>query len=122
MPIDITQFHDGFFDEAEEHLARMESLLLELDLANPDPEQLNAIFRAAHSIKGGSGTFGLTAMKDFTHVLETMLDRVRHNELRPTKEIIDICLEAGDVLIEQLARYRQKLPDDPSHEIGRASC
>ena len=58
MSLDISQFHQVFFEEAQEHLSSMESLLLELDLQDPDPEQLNAIFRAAHSIKGSSGTFG----------------------------------------------------------------
>lgn len=112
MPIDLTQFHDGFFDEAEEHLARMEALLLDLDVENPDSEMLNAIFRAAHSIKGGSGTFGLTAMKDFTHVLESLLGRVRDGRLQPTRALVDVCLAAADVLREQVRRYRAKEQDD----------
>jgi two-component system, chemotaxis family, sensor kinase CheA len=120
MPIDLTQFHEGFFEEAAEHIERMESLLLEIDLASPDSEKLNAIFRAAHSIKGGSGTFGLTAMKEFTHVLESLLDRVRHGEIELSVPLIDVFLEAGDVLREQLARYRDGKSDDPvrAHEVG----
>ena len=120
MPIDISQFHEGFFEEAAEHIERLEALLLELDITNPDSEKVNAIFRAAHSIKGGSGTFGLTAMKEFTHELESLLDRLRHGELRPSHAMIDLCLEAGDVLREQLARYRGGEPDDPvrAHDVG----
>jgi len=60
MAIDMTQFYQVFFEESEEHLAAMETLLLDLDIENPDSEQLNAIFRAAHSIKGSAGTFGFT--------------------------------------------------------------
>ena len=81
MSIDMSQFYQVFFEEAQEHLASMESLLLDLDVANPDPEQLNAIFRAAHSIKGSSGTFGFTDLQDVTHILENLLDRIRKSEL-----------------------------------------
>ncbi len=81
MAIDMTQFYQVFFEESAEHLAAMEALLLELDLANPDSEQLNAIFRAAHSIKGSAGTFGFTDLADTTHILESLLDRIRKHEL-----------------------------------------
>jgi two-component system chemotaxis sensor kinase CheA len=76
----------------------MESLLLAFDPDAPDADQLNAIFRAAHSIKGGSGTFGFTDMADVTHILETLLDRIRKNEIAITREMVDIFLQAGDVL------------------------
>ena len=66
MTLDITQFYQTFFDEADELLADMEQLLLALDLANPDPEDLGAIFRAAHSIKGGAATFGFSALTETT--------------------------------------------------------
>ena len=62
MSIDIAQFHAVFFDESQEHLDDMEQLLMELDVDDPDLEQLNSIFRAAHSIKGGSGIFGFDAL------------------------------------------------------------
>ena len=74
---DITQFHAVYFDEAAEHLAAMEALLLGLDTAAPDAEELNAIFRAAHSIKGGAGTFGFTDLAELTHEAETLLDKLR---------------------------------------------
>ncbi len=103
MTIDMSQFYQVFFEEAGEHLAAMESLLLELDVAAPDLETLNAIFRAAHSIKGGAGTFGFSDMARVTHILETLLDRLRKQEVPPTVEMIDTFLQAGDVLKAQLA-------------------
>ncbi|MBI3479050.1 MAG: chemotaxis protein CheA [Nitrosomonadales bacterium] len=98
MSIDMSQFYQVFFEESAEHLANMEGLLLALDLDAPDPDQLNAIFRAAHSIKGGSGTFGFTDMTGVTHVLETLLDRIRKNEIAITADMVDAFLQAGDVL------------------------
>ena len=77
MSIDMSQFYQVFFEESQEHLDSMESLLLGLDLADPDAEELNAIFRAAHSIKGSAGTFGFTDLAEVTHVLENLLDRLR---------------------------------------------
>ena len=106
MTIDISQFYQVFFDEAREHLAEMESLLLELDVDQPDLEMLNAIFRAAHSIKGGAGTFGFHDMARVTHILETLLDRLRKQELPLTVAMIDAFLEAGDVLGSQLAAHQ----------------
>ena len=106
MSIDLTQFYQVFFDETAEHLANMESHLLDLDVAYPDPEELNAIFRAAHSIKGAAGTFGFSDLAEVTHELETLLDRLRKNELALRVEMIDAFLNAGDVLKAQLAAHR----------------
>jgi len=114
MSIDMSQFYQVFFEEAAEHLASMESLLLELDLADPDAEQLNAIFRAAHSIKGSSGTFGFTDMADVTHVLENLLDRIRKGELALREEMIDAFLAAGDVLKTLLAAHKGEGEADPA--------
>ena len=74
MSTDLKQFYQVFFDEPAEHLATMESLLLAIDPALASPDDLNAIFRAAHSMKGGAGTFGFTDMTEITHVLESLLD------------------------------------------------
>lgn len=98
MSIDMSQFYQVFFEESAEHLANMESLLLELDLDSPDADQLNAIFRSAHSIKGGSGTFGFNDMTEVTHILETLLDGIRKNEIAITADMVDAFLKAGDVL------------------------
>ncbi|MBI4743104.1 MAG: chemotaxis protein CheW [Betaproteobacteria bacterium] len=111
--IDMSQFYQVFFEESEEHLAAMEALLLELDIDNPEPEQLNAIFRAAHSIKGSSGTFGFTDLTDVTHILETLLDRLRKNEIKLRSDMVDAFLEAGDVLKTMLAGHRGDGGADP---------
>ena len=106
MTFDMSQFFQVFFEEAEEHLAEMERLLVSLDLSSPDSEDLNAIFRAAHSIKGGSGTFGFNDMAEVTHVLESLLDRARRGEIVLTAPMIDAFLCAKDVLREQLRGHR----------------
>lgn len=106
MTIDMSQFYQVFFEEAGEHLANMESLLLALDTDNPSLDDLNAIFRAAHSIKGGSGTFGFTDMTEVTHILETLLDRLRKSELALRPEMVDAFLAAGDVLRGQLEHHQ----------------
>ncbi|WP_126285048.1 chemotaxis protein CheA [Burkholderia stagnalis] len=112
MTLDITQFYQTFFDEADELLAQMEQLLLNLDVDAPDPEDLAAIFRAAHSIKGGAATFGFSALTDTTHILESLLDRARNHELTLTKEMVDAFLETKDVLSDQLADYRASAEPD----------
>ena len=104
--IDMSQFHRVFFEEAAEHLANLENLLVTIDVAAPSAEQLNAIFRAAHSIKGGSGTFGFHEMAEVTHELESLLDRVRKGELGLRSDMVDVLLSASDLLRAQLAHYR----------------
>ena len=114
MSIDMSQFYQVFFEESQEHLDSMESLLLGLDLADPDAEELNAIFRAAHSIKGSAGTFGFTDLAEVTHVLENLLDRIRKGELPLRPEMIDAFLDAGDVLKGLLAAHRGNGVADPA--------
>nr|WP_297457429.1 chemotaxis protein CheA [uncultured Halomonas sp.] len=111
--MDITDFYDTFFEEAEELLGDMERLLLELDVDEPDPEQLNAIFRAAHSIKGGAGTFGFLVLQETTHILENLLDHTRRGELTLRRDIVDTFLEAKDMLHDQLNAYRNSVEPDP---------
>jgi two-component system chemotaxis sensor kinase CheA len=106
MSIDLSQFYQVFFEEAAEHLSNMERLLLGLDVANPSMDDLNAIFRAAHSIKGGAGTFGFNDMIEVTHVLETLLDKLRKEEIVLTNEMVNAFLEAGDAINMQLAGHR----------------
>ena len=106
MTIDISQFYQVFFDEAEELLAEMERLLLGVDVAAPDAEDLNAIFRTAHSVKGGASTFGLSDMSEVTHVLESLLDRIRKGEMALTSNHVDAFLAAKDGLKMQLDGHR----------------
>ncbi|MCT9116060.1 chemotaxis protein CheA [Cupriavidus gilardii] len=113
VDIDITQFYQTFFEEAEELLVEMEQLLLGLDIEAPDAEDLNAIFRAAHSIKGGAATFGFSALTETTHLLENLLDRTRRHELALSRAIIDTFLETKDVLQDQLNAYRNGTEPDP---------
>ncbi|MFS8931756.1 chemotaxis protein CheA [Cupriavidus taiwanensis] len=113
VDIDITQFYQTFFEEAEELLVEMEQLLLGLDIEAPDAEHLNAIFRAAHSIKGGAATFGFAALTETTHIFENLLDRTRRQELALTRTIIDTFLETKDVLQDQLNAYRNGTEPDP---------
>ena len=112
MSIDISQFFQVFFEEAEELLAEMERLLLALDTAAPDMEQLAAIFRSAHSIKGGAATFGQTDMAEVTHVLESLLDRLRRGEMGLTSAHVDAFFAAKDVLKMQLDGHRHATPVD----------
>ncbi|PRF74904.1 chemotaxis protein CheA [Burkholderia multivorans] len=120
MTLDITQFYQTFFDEADELLAQMEQLLLNLDVGSPDAEDLAAIFRAAHSIKGGAATFGFSGLTDTTHILESLLDRARNHELTLTKEMVDAFLETKDVLSDQLADYRASA--EPDAAAAAAIC
>ncbi|MDO8294579.1 MAG: chemotaxis protein CheA [Gallionella sp.] len=117
MSIDMSQFYQVFFEESAEHLASMESLLLALDIDAPDPDQLNAIFRAAHSIKGGSGTFGFNDMTEVTHILETLLDGIRKNEITITADMVDAFLQAGDVLRGLLEAHQNGTIADPAPSI-----
>jgi len=104
--IDLTQFYQVFFEEAGENLATMEQMLLGLDLTRADDEELNAIFRCAHSVKGGAATFGFADVAELTHQMETLLDKLRRHELEPQTRMVDVLLAAGDALKAQLARHQ----------------
>ncbi|MDP1527260.1 MAG: chemotaxis protein CheW [Rhodocyclaceae bacterium] len=120
MSIDMSQFYQVFFEETAEHLANMENLLLTLDVLEPDQEQLNAVFRAAHSIKGSSGTFGFTDLQDVTHILENLLDKVRKGELKLREDMIDAFLDAGDILKGMLAAHQGDGASDT--DMAKAVC
>lgn len=122
MSFDMAQFTQVFFDEAKEHLATIEEVLLRLDLDEPSLEDLNAIFRAAHSIKGGAGTFGITDTAEFTHVMETLLDRLRKQELTLTSAMVDTLLQANDVIRDLLEARQAGVEADKDQEAAvRAS-
>jgi two-component system chemotaxis sensor kinase CheA len=106
MTIDMTQFLQTFYEESFEGLDIMESELLNLDVGAADIETINTIFRAAHSIKGGSGTFGLTAVAEYTHVMETLLDEMRDGRRQVTQEAVDVLLRSVDVLRNMLTALR----------------
>jgi len=104
--IDLSQFYQVFFEEAGENLDNMEQLLLGLDITQADDEELNAIFRCAHSIKGGAATFGFSDVAELTHQMETLLDKLRRHELAPNASMVDVLLASGDALKAQLARHQ----------------
>jgi two-component system, chemotaxis family, sensor kinase CheA len=104
--IDLTQFYQVFFEEAGENLDRMEQQLLEIDITAADDEELNSIFRCAHSVKGGAATFGFSDVAELTHQMETLLDKLRRHELEPTAPMVDVLLQSGDALRSQLARHQ----------------
>ena len=121
MKIDMRQFLASFFDEAGEHIESMEAGLLQLESSPDDEELLNTIFRAAHSIKGASSTFGVHAVGEFTHVLETLLDRLRDGQISVTSELTEVLLTSVDVLSGLLSAARDggPAPDNTAEVIAR---
>ena len=103
---DLTQFYQVFFEEAAENLDQMEQMLLNLDLSQANDEELNGIFRCAHSIKGGSATFGFNDVAELTHKMESLLDRLRRHEITPIPEMVDVLLESADASRSLLARHQ----------------
>lgn len=110
MVVDITQFHAVFFEESFEGLQIMEAGLLNLEPGAPDSELINAIFRAAHSIKGGGGSFGFTALTEFTHHMETLLDDMRSGKRTVTADTIDVLLQSVDCLKQMLVACQSGEP------------
>lgn len=112
MAIDLTQFHDSFFEESFEAITTMEDALLKLTAGAPDPEVVNTIFRVAHSIKGGAATFGFNEVASFTHTLETLLDELRGQRMLVTQELCDLLLRSVDVMRDMLRATQSKQPLD----------
>ena len=103
---DLSQFYQIFFEEAAENLDLMEQMLLSLNLETADDEELNAIFRCAHSVKGGAATFGFSDVAELTHQMESLLDRLRRHELQPNAAMVDVLLESADASRGLLARHQ----------------
>ena len=103
---DLSQFYQIFFEEAGENLDQMEQMLLDLDLSNANDEELNGIFRCAHSIKGGAATFGFSDVAELTHQMESLLDKLRRHELKPIPQMVDVLLESADASRSLLARHQ----------------
>jgi two-component system, chemotaxis family, sensor kinase CheA len=112
MTIDLTQFHDAFYEESFEAIGQMEEALLRLDAGTPDLELINTIFRVAHSIKGGAATFGFGEIASFTHTLETLLDELRGQRMKVTAALSDLLLRSVDVMREMLRAQQGRQPVD----------
>ncbi len=112
MTVDLTQFHAAFFEESFEALDAMEAALLKLDVGSPEAELINTIFRVAHSIKGGSATFGFSEIASFTHSLETLLDELRSGAMAVSVAVSDLLLKSVDVLRAMLRAVQAKQPID----------
>lgn len=112
--IDLSQFYQIFFEEAGENLDSMEQMLLALDLEKADDEELNAIFRCAHSIKGGAATFGFADVAELTHQMESLLDKLRRHELTPTSAMVDVLLESSDALRGLLGAHQGRGGEAPA--------
>ncbi len=112
MAIDLTQFHDAFFDESFEALDSMESALLKLDTGSPDPEAINTIFRVRSLHQGWRRTFGFGEITSFTHSLETLLDELRGKRITISQKICDLLLKSVDVLRAMLSATKAKQPID----------
>jgi len=112
MALDLAQFHGVFFEESNEALDLMEATLLKMNVGSPDKEQVNTVFRVAHSIKGGSATFGFSDITAFTHVLETMLDELRSGKMHITRRITDLLLKSVDVMRAMIRNVKEKEPLD----------
>ena len=116
--IDLSQFYAIFFEEAGENLDQMEQMLLAVDVEAADDEELNAIFRCAHSIKGGAATFGFSDVAELTHQMESLLDKLRRHELQPTTAMVDVLLESSDALRGQLAVHQGTASEPPAtHDL-----
>ncbi len=112
MTLDLAQFHEGFFEESFEALDSMEDALLKLNIGSPESELINTIFRVAHSIKGGSATFGFTEIASFTHTCETLLDELRGNRMQVSRGIMDLLLKSVDVMRDMLRAVQNKTTVD----------
>lgn len=116
MMNEFDQFRGAFFEEAAEHVAAMEGALLRLEDHPDDLELLHRIFRGAHSIKGGSGMLGLDDLGRFTHLMESLLDRMRAGTVAVAPELIDLLLRATDALKDLLAATQENLPASTTTE------
>ncbi|MGV1790469.1 chemotaxis protein CheA [Rhizobium sp. A37_96] len=116
--MDMNEIKEIFFQECEEQLAELESGLLKMNDGDRDPETVNAVFRAVHSIKGGAGAFGLDDLVAFAHVFETTLDCVRSNKLEPTQDVLKVMLKAADVLADLTNAARDSGSVDQARSRG----
>ena len=113
----MDEIYGVFAQESRENLTELEAGLLRMEQGDHDPETINAIFRAAHTIKGGSGVVELHHIEKFTHILENLLDKLRNNEIAVSSDVITALLKGCDHLDTLMVRVEGgNLDPDPALE------
>ncbi|MDQ7002857.1 MAG: Hpt domain-containing protein, partial [Ghiorsea sp.] len=115
MSVDLDQFKQIFYEESFEGLDTMESGLLGMTGGGADLEVVNDVFRAAHSIKGGSATFGFDALASFTHIMEGLLDEMREGKREADTDVVNILLESVDEMRSLMSAYQNDEEPDVEH-------
>src|SRR6201995_1770296 len=116
----LAAIRETFFQECEEQLAELESGLLAMEAGDTDPETINAVFRAVHSIKGGAGAFSLEALIRFAHVFETAMDEMRSGRLAPAPDVLKVLLRAADILADLVRPARDGEEADDARSAAMA--
>ncbi|MGF7175486.1 chemotaxis protein CheA [Azospirillum doebereinerae] len=110
---DLSRFKQTYFDESAELLAVAEAGLLRLAPGDVDMDEVNAIFRAVHSIKGGGGAFGFSELVAFAHEFETVMDGVRNATIPVSTALVDTLIRANDVLGQMLGYAGEEVEAPP---------
>src|SRR5690606_28503799 len=115
---DLDDFKATYFDECSELLTELEEQFAAIEAGERDADRLNAVFRAIHSVKGGAGAFGFTALVGFAHAYETLLDYVRDGRVELTDDVVTLCIKANDIVADHVnaAKTGDELPADYGHE------
>lgn len=115
---DLDEFKATYFDECSELLTELEEQFTAIDEGDRDADRLNAVFRAIHSVKGGAGAFGFSGLVGFAHEFETLLDYVRNGKVELTDEVVKLCIQATDIVIDFVAAARagEELAEDYGSE------
>ncbi len=117
MNLDFLDMLDGYKAENDELLQKMEDALMEIQEDGMDDENINAVFRAAHTIKGSSGMFGIDYIVDFTHIAENLLDKIRNHKIEINDDIIQLLLACKDQM-QTLIDFVMSDPEgEPNEEI-----
>src|SRR6187402_2870474 len=111
---DLDDFKATYFDECSELLLELEEQFAAIEDGDRSSDRLNAVFRAIHSIKGGGGAFGFTALVGFAHAYETLLDHVRDSRVELSDSTTALCIRANDIVadfIKAAQEGRELAPD-----------
>src|SRR5690606_7874644 len=111
---DLDDFKATYFDECSELLTELEEQFAAIEDGERSSDRLNAVFRAIHSIKGGGGAFGFSALVGFAHAYETLLDYVRDGRVELSDTVAALCIRANDIVADFVAAAKtgEDLGDD----------